>query len=131
MKYDTNGKANLLKDLCLVVLNSAILQGFYWPTIYRDVAEYCGSCGSCQIVAQHHIQPAPLVSLPIMDTSFKKVVMDIVEPLSPSQSVTETIHSLTERGRLLHHRESMPRHKTLNCSTQGVYLLCPRLVEST
>ena len=42
-------------------MTQCILQQFYWPTIYRDVAEYCWTCGSCQKVAQHPMQPAPLI----------------------------------------------------------------------
>ena len=25
-----------------------VLQIFYWPTLYRDVGEFCKSCGTCQ-----------------------------------------------------------------------------------
>ena len=28
-----------------------ILQRFYWPTIYRDIAKFCRSCESCQLAA--------------------------------------------------------------------------------
>ena len=58
------------------------LTAIYWPTIYRDVAEYCWTCGSCQKRLLNIIlQPAPLISLPIIDTPFKRVAMDIVGPL--------------------------------------------------
>ena len=67
-------------------MTQCILQQFYWPTIYRDVVEYCRTCGSCQKIAQHHMQPAPLIPLPIIDTTFKRVAMDIVGPLSRSRS---------------------------------------------
>ena len=53
--------------------------------------EYCQTCGSCQKVAQHHIQPAPLIPLPIIDTPFKRVVMDIVRPLLRSRSLKRYI----------------------------------------
>ena len=67
-------------------MTQCILQQFYLPTIYRDVVEYCWTCGSCQKVAKHHMQPAPLIPLPIIDTPFKRVAMDIVGPLSRSRS---------------------------------------------
>ena len=40
-----------------------ILAHFYWPRLRQDVAEYCKSCHTCQVVGkpQHRIKPAPLI----------------------------------------------------------------------
>ena len=31
----------------------SVLQRFYWPTLYRDVAEYCRTCEVCQKSSRH------------------------------------------------------------------------------
>ena len=63
-----------------------ILQRFYWPTLYRDVAEYCRSCGACQKTSHCRPPKAPLVPLPIIDEPFSRIAMDIVGPLPRSRS---------------------------------------------
>ena len=63
-----------------------ILQRFYWPTIFRDVEEFCRSCGECQKTAPGRKQVAPLVPLPIIDVPFERIAMDIVGPLPKSRS---------------------------------------------
>ena len=63
-----------------------ILQHFYWPTLYRDVAEYCRSCGACQKTSHRRPPKAPLVPLPIIDELFSRIAMDIVGPLPRSRS---------------------------------------------
>ena len=34
----------------------SVLQRFYWPTLYRDVAEYCRTCEVCQKSSRHKQQ---------------------------------------------------------------------------
>lgn len=53
-----------------------VLQRFYWPTIYRDVAKFCRSCGSCQKVAGKRTLQAPLIPLPIITEPFARIAMD-------------------------------------------------------
>ena len=40
-----------------------ILQRFYWPSVFRDVAEYCKSCPRCQKSAPRRAPQASLVEL--------------------------------------------------------------------
>ena len=63
-----------------------LLQRFYWPTLYHDVAEYCQSCPPCQKSSSRAVKRAPLVPLPIIDTPFKRIAMDIIGPLPRSKS---------------------------------------------
>ena len=63
-----------------------IRQRFYWPSLYRDVAKYCQSCERCQKSSPRHTLKAPLVPLPIMETPFQRIAMDIVGPLPRSSS---------------------------------------------
>ena len=58
-----------------------ILQRFYWPTVYHDVAEYCLSCAICQKTSQQRGRRAPLIPLPIIEETFSRIAMDIVGPL--------------------------------------------------
>eukprot|EP00795_Rhopilema_esculentum_P005569 gene5569-9573_t len=62
-----------------------ILQIFYWPRMFHDVAEYCRSCEICQRTSpRRKSNRAKLVPLPIVDTPFKRIAMDIVGPLERS-----------------------------------------------
>lgn len=61
-----------------------ILRQFYWPTLHRDVAEYCQRCDACQKTSGKKASRAPLVPLPIISQPFKRIAMDIVGPLPKS-----------------------------------------------
>ncbi len=63
-----------------------ILRRFFWPTIFRDVAEFCECCEKCQMTTKRKIPPAPLIPLPIISEPFKKIAMDIVGPLPRSRA---------------------------------------------
>jgi len=63
-----------------------VLQRFYWPTLYRDVSEFCKTCGVCQKASRYKGKKAPLIPLPIIDVPFKRIAMDIVGPLPRSRS---------------------------------------------
>ena len=47
-----------------------ILQRFYWPTLYRDVAEYCRTCEVCQKSSRHKHRRAPMRPLPVIEEPF-------------------------------------------------------------
>ncbi|KAL5517640.1 hypothetical protein EMCRGX_G003226, partial [Ephydatia muelleri] len=61
-----------------------LLQRFYWPNIYQDVANLCRNCARCQKAHNRRAQPVPLVPLPIMSEPFSRIAMDIVGPLPRS-----------------------------------------------
>ncbi|XP_064399260.1 uncharacterized protein LOC135345747 [Halichondria panicea] len=63
-----------------------ILQRFYWPTLYQDVAKYCKGCLTCQKSTQSRTKRAPLIPLPTIQEPFKRIAMDIVGPLPRSNS---------------------------------------------
>ena len=62
-----------------------ITRRFYWPTLFRDVAEYCHRCPECQRTTRGNQRRVPLVPLPIMREPFKRIAMDIVGPLPRSR----------------------------------------------
>ena len=61
-----------------------VLQHFYWPTVHRDIAEYCRRCDSCQKVAGRRRVKAPLIPMPVISQPFERIAMDIVGPLPRS-----------------------------------------------
>lgn len=66
---------------------SRISRRFYWPGFHSDIIEYCKSCPECQLSARSSRGlKAPLISLPIIDTPFKRIAMDIVGPLERSRA---------------------------------------------
>ena len=58
-----------------------ILRNFYWPTLFRDVKEFCEQCPECQLTTRNKNWRAPLISLPIIGEPFERIAMDIVGPL--------------------------------------------------
>ena len=63
-----------------------VLQRFYWPTLFRDVANYCKHCANCQRAGNQKVQRAPLVPLPVIEEPFARIPMDIVGPLPHSRA---------------------------------------------
>ena len=61
-----------------------ILSCFYWPGLREDVARYCKSCDVCQkTVPKGKGGKVPLQKMPLMDTPFKRVAVDLVGPIHP------------------------------------------------
>lgn len=62
-----------------------MLQCFYWPTVQRDIAEFCRRCDSCQKTAGKRLLKAPLIPLPVISQPFERIAMDIIGPLPKSR----------------------------------------------
>ena len=56
-----------------------VQQRFYWPTLFKDVADYC------QKTDTQGQRRVPLVPLPIVQEPFERIAMDIVGPLTRSR----------------------------------------------
>ncbi|XP_076864257.1 uncharacterized protein LOC143516498 [Brachyhypopomus gauderio] len=64
-----------------------IAHRFYWPSQHVDVAEFCKTCPECQLTAPaKKSDRVPLINLPIVETPFTRIAMDIVGPLPRSQA---------------------------------------------
>lgn len=61
-----------------------ILRRFYWPGVLAEVTRHCGECPECQLTAPKPAFRNPLVPLPIIETPFERIAMDIVGPLPKS-----------------------------------------------
>ena len=61
-----------------------ILLNFFWPGLRQDVIRFCRSCDVCQrSVKRGSVKKVPLGSMPLIDTPFKRVAVDIVGPIAP------------------------------------------------
>ncbi|PIK61334.1 hypothetical protein BSL78_01754 [Apostichopus japonicus] len=61
-----------------------ITSNFYWPGIQSDVKMFCVSCDICQrTVSKGRISKVPLGRMPLIDTPFHRVAIDLVGPLAP------------------------------------------------
>ena len=63
-----------------------IMKRFYWPTLFRDVADFVKSCTECQKAGGRPVVKAPMIPLPVIDEPFERVAMDIVGPLPRSRA---------------------------------------------
>ena len=61
-----------------------ITTSFHWPGICSDVVRFCQSCDTCQkMIPKGKVQRVPMGKMPIMDTPFQRVAVDIIGPLAP------------------------------------------------
>ena len=61
-----------------------VLSEFFWPGISSDIKRHCRSCDICQLtIAKGKTARAPLSSMPIIDTPFQRVAIDLVGPPEP------------------------------------------------
>ena len=63
-----------------------ILKRFYWPTLYKDVADFCRSCDKCQKSTHRKVPKAPMIPVPAVEEPFARIAMDIVGPLPRSRA---------------------------------------------
>uniref|UniRef100_A0A803JM67 Gypsy retrotransposon integrase-like protein 1 n=1 Tax=Xenopus tropicalis TaxID=8364 RepID=A0A803JM67_XENTR len=61
-----------------------ILQRFFWPGLHGEVEQYCSSCPDCQYSAPRPHFRSPLVPLPVIETPFERIAMDLVGPIVKS-----------------------------------------------
>lgn len=71
----------LAGHLVVAKTTQRILHRFYWPTLHRNVKNFCQACHECQKTSTRRSLRALLVPLPIMDEPFQRIGMDLVGPL--------------------------------------------------
>ena len=60
---------------------------FFWPGVCGDVTQFCKSCDICQRAVQKgRVAKVPFGRLPLTDTPFKRVAVDIIGPIEPSSN---------------------------------------------
>ena len=61
-----------------------ITSNLYWPGIHSDITRFCQSCDICQrTVAKGNVSKVPIEKMPLIDTPFKRVAVDLVGPIYP------------------------------------------------
>ena len=68
-----------------------ISQHFYWPNMKNDVAKFCRSCHTCQMVGKPNqtIPKAHLQPIPAFEEPFSRILVDCVGPLPKTRSGNE------------------------------------------
>ena len=83
-----------------------ILAELFWPGVCGDVTRFCRSCDICQRTIQKgRVTKVPLGKLPLIDTPFKRVVVDIVGPIQPQSDKKKKIR---EKSRECHNHKPQP-----------------------
>ncbi|XP_072048962.1 LOW QUALITY PROTEIN: uncharacterized protein [Amphiura filiformis] len=61
-----------------------VLSYFYWPGVQSDIRRFCHSCDICQrTVPKGRVTKVPLGDMPVIDTPFDRVAIDLVGPIHP------------------------------------------------
>lgn len=57
---------------------------FFWPGVSADITRFCRSCDICQRTqAKGRVTKVPLGSMPVIETPFQRVAIDLVGPIFP------------------------------------------------
>ena len=76
-----------------------LLQNFFWPGIFIDVAHFCRTCTVCQKTSKKgRVFKAPLIPIPPVDEPFARIAMDIVGPLMRSEKGNRFILVVCDYG---------------------------------
>jgi hypothetical protein len=61
-----------------------IRREFWWPGCGMDIKRHCQSCDVCQrTTPKGRVKHAPLGKMPVVDTAFKRVAVDLIGPIKP------------------------------------------------
>uniref|UniRef100_A0A1A8VFT9 Gypsy retrotransposon integrase-like protein 1 n=1 Tax=Nothobranchius furzeri TaxID=105023 RepID=A0A1A8VFT9_NOTFU len=66
----------------------ALLDHFFWPGMKKDVARFCMTCHTCQMVGKPNqpLKPIPLTPIPVIGNPFDHIIVDCVGPLPRTKS---------------------------------------------
>ena len=68
----------------IVKTTDRIQSNFFWPGMHLDVQNFCRSCDICQrTVPRGRVAKAPLGQMPIVNTPFQRVAVDLIGPIQP------------------------------------------------
>lgn len=61
-----------------------VLSNFFWPGLTTDISRFCQSCDRCQrTLPKGRVSKVPLGSMPLIDTPFQRIAIDLVGPIHP------------------------------------------------
>ena len=62
-----------------------VMSNFFWPGIQGDITRFCRSCDQCQkTLPKGRVTRVPMVNMPLIDTPFQRVAIDLVGPITPA-----------------------------------------------
>ncbi|KAL3835979.1 hypothetical protein ACJMK2_021438 [Sinanodonta woodiana] len=77
-------ESSMAGNLGMKITTDRVLGEFYWPGVNGDVQRFCRSCDVCQkTVPKGRNTKVPLGKMPLIDSPFKFVAVDIVGPILP------------------------------------------------
>ena len=62
-----------------------VLQRYYWPGVFTDIAKYCRTCEVCQRSQPRRPTKVKMITMPIVVKPFQQIAMDFVGPLPRTQ----------------------------------------------
>ena len=63
-------------------MTAKVLSESYWPGVQGDISRYCRSCDLCQkTFPKGKVPKIPIGKMPIIDTLFSRVAIDLVGPM--------------------------------------------------
>ena len=77
-------KSHMAGHLGIIKTIDRVVPEFFWPGVCDDMTRFCKSCDICQRTFQKgRVAKVHLGRLSLIDTSFKRVAVDIVGPIEP------------------------------------------------
>ena len=97
-----------------------VLSHFFWPKMRHDVAEFCKTCHTCQMVGKLNkpIPAAPLKPIPVCGEPFSEVIIDCVGPLPKTRAGNQYL--LTIMCKATRFPEAVPL-RCLCCTSYKVF----------
>ena len=64
-----------------------VVASFWWPGMSGDITRFCHSCDVCQrTVSKRRVPKVPLGKMPVIETPFKRVAVDLIGEMFPASS---------------------------------------------
>ena len=74
-----------------------VLQRYYWPGVFRDVANHCRTCEICQRAqGKRYGARAEMIPLSLIEKLFQRIAMDIIGPLPRSNNGNKYILTICD-----------------------------------
>ena len=74
-----------------------VLQRYYWPGVFRDVANHCRTCEVCQRAqGKRYGARAEMIPLSLIEKLFQRIAMDIIGPLPRSNNGNKYILTICD-----------------------------------
>ena len=104
-----------------------VVSEFLWPGVCGDVAKFCKSCDICQRTIQKgRVTKVPLGKMPLIDTPFKRVAVDIVGPIEPRSDKSQYILTMIDYATRYPEAVALPSIET-ECVAEALIAMFSRV----